>query len=432
MSSTTKGKTTVPLVEDDEKRATTVETATLLKNRLLYIGDNNRFPMWSMYIYVSLFEPLLLGWMIAQNFLGWVPTLDYYFSIIVHIIHCFAWAAIVTCKARNFSLAFFRGVMVIYGFAVILDLAGFIWRLVTTLVCNPVAGSTCDEYYGWGLAGSLFSIILFLASLVNFISMRFLIKHLIDYTQRQEKKIAVLLDEANSQTQSQSTSTTNVRDQNTKSTYSRALECPPYMQKFRYRKAIFFVGICEAILFFTAFFFAMFGFVVSATFLWSMYLQCLHFFMFIFLVASVYYVYSKRFHQAVIVIYALMVVLDTVGFVWRSILLIECDPNVDVDCIFRSIPGWFPIQTCSAILIIIDVVALASLIALYRWLWFYVWKPLSEISQSVGKLLDNLNDDDNDDFTNTGASNVVANVANAPHRSRTHVTSTTRGSKKIN
>ncbi len=334
---------------------------------------------WANFLYISL--PIELGifvTMLVFNFLGMVPTIDYYWSILLHIFHTFSWAAVYACLSKNFSLPFYRATLVLYGFATLLDFAAFIWRVITTSICTS---TQCVDERTWGIVGYILSLVLVFWDIGVFVSIVFVIRGIIQVIVQHAQQVKRNSQESLSAEGGRSDHPET--DAAINSEYAKIVVEPPSISKFSKRFAIVICAILEPIFYFGILIITMFGLVISELFLWTIFLGGLHFFTWVFLVACIYNNYSRSFQIAAQALYATNIVLDLAALVWRSVLLINCDPATNVDCIFRSFPDWFPIQLFSGILVIIDIVAFISLVALYRWLTENIWRRIEESEAKI-------------------------------------------------
>jgi hypothetical protein len=316
--------------------------------------------------------------MIIFNFLGMVPTVDYYWTIILHVLHTFSWAATVACLSKNFSIVFYRATLTLYGFATLLDLTAFVWRIITTSVCTS---AECVAERKWGIIGYILSLVYIVWDIVVFVALVFVIRGIMKIVVDHAKQIKRNAQETDVNGGGRSDHPET--DAKIHAEYSKLIVEPPSVSKFPKRFAIVIAAIIEPIFFFSILVITMFGLVISELFLWTIFLSSLHFFTWVFLSACIYNNYSRRFQIMTQALYATALVLDVAAIVWRSILLINCDPATNVDCIFRSFPDWFPIQLFTGILIVTDIVAFVSLTSLYRWLAENIWDKIKESESKI-------------------------------------------------
>lgn len=335
---------------------------------------------WTQFLYIALpLEWGILATLFTFNFMGLVPTVDYYWSILLHIFHLFSWASVYACLSKCFSLPFYRTTIVTYGFSFFLDLAASLWRIITTSICSSVE---CVDYRLYGVIGYCLSIVLLIWDVIVFITLLFVIRTIV--TQLVQHSARIKRNEAADAT-SANTSENPDTDGVIQREYSKLIESPLPNSLFSRRFVLVVGAILEPLFFFGILIIAMLGLVISPMFLWTVFLGSLHSFTFVFVSACVNDNYSKSWHTGTLALYVTNLLLDIGAFSWRTVLLIQCDPSTNVDCIFRSFPGWIPIQLLTGFLIVNDLVAIFSLAELYRWLYVNAWIRVDRIEKRIDR-----------------------------------------------
>lgn len=337
--------------------------------RLYYLNSRYKLGVtWTSFLYLSVLELLCVALLLIFSFLGRVPTYDYYFSNIFHLLHLFSWAGVYACLSKNFSETYHKSVMILYVFNFLMDLVGAIWKLSSTLLCT--GAGNCTTYYSWGIFGAVIALVLCFWSLFVFIALGVLTKRVLNYVRKTHGTASDALDAMEAEKSVMSDSDYELLEY-----YKTLLNSPPPNSLFPKRIVLVTAVIIECIFTFALFIIMMLGMVLSEAYMWSVFLHSIHFFSWMFVISCIYSNYSKNFFRATAVMYLINICLDIAGLTWRLIEIARCDVTTNVDCVFRVFPGLIPIALLTIFLIIVDLVVLYTLSYFYMWLIMAVWYP---------------------------------------------------------
>lgn len=346
-------------------------------------------------LYTSILELFIVSGMIVMNFFALVPTYDYYFSVFLHICHLFSWALIYCSINKVYNVSYIRATLIVIGFNFILDIGGFIWRILDDLLCTQTAGSMCADNFYWGMVGWILSLILVFFDIMDFVLLETYQGAVIGKIKNDIKKNMELMNKLKaSKNQKRESGNQELVDQFCDSTeqfcddkilqlYFTLNSSPLSYDTFGKRSILFAAGLAEVVFFYLTLVLMMLGLTVTPDFMWSIFLQSLHFFSWAFLFACIHNCYSKSIFIGTMCLYLVCSVTDLAAAIWRLVEILTCDVVTNVDCVFRQFPDLLPILLFNCFLIVCDAVTITTLSQLYKWILENMWGPAVYVEQSM-------------------------------------------------
>jgi hypothetical protein len=373
---------TEPLIGEDRNGTQVFEL------QIFYLNSKRQLNLsWSYFLYLCLLEFAIIIVMIIFNFMGWVTSIDYYWSIFLLLPHLFSWATVVGCLSKNFSFSFYKATMILYGFLFFLDLAAFVWRIISYYLCDPITNTLCATYNVFGLVGWILSLYLMVWDVIVFIGILFLLSGIQEYITKKKERTAEIIKRLESEQQQNAIGETAIAAKECEDkiiSYFKELTMKPVSNSTYSRRFILVVAfLMEAIFFFAVLVIILLGFVISDIFVWEIFVQSIHFFSWVFLACCVYNNYSKTFFKFTMVLYLLNWAADGTSFILRAVQLAQCNPYVNVDCCFVIFPGWIPIELLIGLLWVIDTVVIFTLSNFFTFLYVRIWYRASEIEDCL-------------------------------------------------
>jgi hypothetical protein len=311
-----------------------------------------------------------------MNFLDKSPTLDYYWSIALIVPHSFTWAAAIACTTKIININFYKATMVLYAFCFFLDAAATLWRIISTSICDS---ATCIDNRGWGIVGYIGCGLFLIWDVIVFITLALISQHIYKTLLKQnllhKQIIAAGVASENPEC-----------DKKIYEEYLKLAETPPANFNFHRRFALVAASIVEPLFFFATLIVMMTGLVIHEAFMWSIFVQSLHAFTWVFLMACIYNQYSKLWFHITGLLYIMNLITDMVALVWRGVAIAICDVDNNVDCVFRSFPCLLPIELLTAFLVITDLVVLFTLSYFFVWLNETIWLKALKLEKCIVEL----------------------------------------------